>query len=74
MLGIIMGSFLACWYPFFQLYVIATVCGDSCNIPDFLFKFVFWIGYCNSALNPLIYTIFNRDFRKAFKKVLGIGR
>ncbi|XP_038071313.1 alpha-2C adrenergic receptor-like [Patiria miniata] len=73
-LGIIMGSFLACWYPFFQLYVIATVCGDACNIPDFLFKFVFWIGYCNSALNPLIYTIFNRDFRKAFKKVLGIGR
>ncbi|XP_071793447.1 alpha-2A adrenergic receptor-like [Asterias amurensis] len=71
-LGIIMGSFLACWYPFFQLYVIATLCGDSCNIPVFLFKFVFWIGYCNSALNPLIYTIFNRDFRKAFKKVLGI--
>jgi len=29
-----------------------------------------WLGYINSALNPLIYTIFNREFRKAFKKIV----
>lgn len=73
-LGVIMGTFLACWYPFFQLYVISALCGPSCKIPRLLFDFFFWIGYCNSALNPIIYTIFNRDFRRAFKKMLGFRR
>ncbi|ODN03261.1 Octopamine receptor beta-2R [Orchesella cincta] len=31
---------------------------------------VFWIGYFNSSLNPIIYAYFNRDFREAFKSVL----
>ncbi|UYV71678.1 ADRA2A [Cordylochernes scorpioides] len=26
--------------------------------------------YCNSAFNPIIFTIFNRDFRRAFRKIL----
>ncbi|VEN37188.1 unnamed protein product, partial [Callosobruchus maculatus] len=31
---------------------------------------VFWIGYFNSTLNPIIYAYFNRDFREAFKNTL----
>lgn len=27
-------------------------------------------GYLNSALNPIIYTVFSQDFRTAFKKIL----
>jgi len=38
--------------------------------PAMLFAVFFWLGYCNSALNPIIYTIFNRDFRRAFHKML----
>ncbi len=74
-LGIIMGTFLLCWFPFFGLYVITSLCGKQCEnaIPPLLFEFFFWIGYCNSALNPVIYTIFNRDFRKAFKRILHIN-
>jgi hypothetical protein len=30
-------------------------------------------GYINSCVNPIIYTIFNPEFRKAFKRVLGMG-
>lgn len=27
-------------------------------------------GYLNSALNPVIYTVFSNDFRTAFKRIL----
>ncbi|XP_059609016.1 octopamine receptor beta-1R-like [Phlebotomus argentipes] len=69
-LGIIMSAFLACWLPFFLWYVIHVLCGDHCSTPKTVVVVVFWIGYFNSALNPVIYAYFNREFRAAFKKTL----
>ncbi|KPP70140.1 alpha-2C adrenergic receptor-like [Scleropages formosus] len=69
-LAVVMGVFVVCWFPFFFSYSLYGVCRQSCQIPDTLFKFFFWIGYCNSSLNPVIYTIFNQDFRRAFHKIL----
>ncbi|XP_054712971.1 alpha-2Db adrenergic receptor-like [Uloborus diversus] len=68
-LGLIMASFILAWLPFFVLYVLEALC-KVCVIGRTGFAIAFWLGYCNSALNPIIYTIFNRDFRKAFKKIL----
>jgi hypothetical protein len=69
-LGIIMGTFILCWLPFFLWYVSTTLCGQACPCPDIVVSVVFWIGYFNSTLNPLIYAYFNRDFREAFKNTL----
>ncbi|GFY69665.1 dopamine receptor 1 [Trichonephila inaurata madagascariensis] len=67
-LGFIMGTFLVCWVPFFCINIVAAVC-KSC-ISDMVFKFLTWLGYCNSALNPIIYSIFNTEFREAFRRIL----
>lgn len=69
-LAVVMGVFVLCWFPFFFTYSLHAICRESCTIPDSLFNLFFWIGYCNSSVNPIIYTIFNRDFRKAFKKIM----
>ncbi|XP_015585556.1 octopamine receptor beta-2R isoform X2 [Cephus cinctus] len=69
-LGIIMGTFILCWLPFFLWYVTTSLCGKACPCPDLVIAVLFWIGYANSALNPLIYAYFNRDFREAFKNTL----
>ncbi|XP_059045497.1 probable G-protein coupled receptor No18 isoform X2 [Achroia grisella] len=68
-LGLIMGSFIACWLPFFFLYILKAAC-RQCVIPPNAFAIAFWLGYMNSVLNPVIYTIFNKDFRRAFRRIL----
>lgn len=69
-LGIITGAFIACWLPFFAFAVLGPFCGPKCDLPRELFSFCLWLGYFNSSLNPVIYTIFNPSFRKAFHKIL----
>ncbi|KAL2088752.1 hypothetical protein ACEWY4_015651 [Coilia grayii] len=73
-LAVVMGVFVLCWFPFFFTYTLRAICGETCTIPGALFDVFFWIGYCNSSVNPIIYTVFNRDFRKAFKKIIGISK
>ncbi|MEE6462597.1 hypothetical protein FKM82_001649 [Ascaphus truei] len=73
-LAVVMGVFVVCWFPFFFSYSLHGICREACEIPETLFKFFFWIGYCNSSLNPVIYTIFNQDFRRSFKKIICLGK
>lgn len=70
-MAIVMGAFVLCWLPFFLMYVIFPFC-ESCrkNTDRRVKNFIVWLGYVNSALNPVIYTIFNIDFRRAFKSLL----
>lgn len=60
-------------YSFPFRYVISSVCGPSCSSPKIVVGIVFWIGYFNSALNPLIYAYFNREFRYAFQRTLKVS-
>ncbi|NXG31458.1 DRD3 protein, partial [Dromaius novaehollandiae] len=69
MLTIVLGAFIVCWLPFFLLHILNTHC-PSCHVPPALYSASTWLGYMNSALNPIIYTTFNTDFRKAFLKIL----
>ncbi|KAM8884849.1 dopamine receptor D4 related sequence [Synchiropus picturatus] len=68
-LPIVVGFFLVCWTPFFIVHVTKVLC-DSCNIGSTLISVVTWLGYVNSAVNPIIYTAFNAEFRNVFQKLL----
>jgi len=39
-------------------------------IPPALFDAITWLGYCNSTMNPIIYPLFMRDFKRALGKLL----
>ncbi|KAG8236709.1 hypothetical protein J437_LFUL017141 [Ladona fulva] len=67
-LGIIVGGFIVCWLPFFTMYLVRAFCEDC--IPPLVFSVLFWLGYCNSAINPCIYALFSKDFRFAFKRII----
>nr|AWS21701.1 dLight1.5 [synthetic construct] len=68
MLAIVLGVFIICWLPFFITHILNIHC--DCNIPPVLYSAFTWLGYVNSAVNPIIYTTFNIEFRKAFLKIL----
>lgn len=55
-LGIILGCFTICWTPFFIMYVVMQFC-SSCEVNPHIWMFITWLGYSNSAMNPIIYTV-----------------
>ncbi|MBN3302557.1 DRD2A protein, partial [Amia calva] len=69
MLAIVLGVFIICWLPFFITHILNTHC-TKCEVPPELYNAFTWLGYVNSAVNPIIYTTFNIEFRKAFIKIL----
>ncbi|XP_004374609.1 5-hydroxytryptamine receptor 1A [Trichechus manatus latirostris] len=69
-LGIIMGTFILCWLPFFIVALVLPFCESSCHMPTLLGAIINWLGYSNSLLNPVIYAYFNKDFQNAFKKII----
>ena len=69
-LAIIMGAFVACWLPFFIIYIIRSLLSDPNSIPDSVMSFFIWLGYFNSSLNPILYAILNENFRVAFKDII----
>jgi hypothetical protein len=71
-MAIIIAFFCGCWIGFFTSYLVRGIVGeDNFFMPRGLDAFFFWLGYSNSAMNPILYTIFNDDFRRAFQKILG---
>lgn len=72
-LAIVMGAFIICWFPYFTVFIYRGIKGDNAVRRDLL-SIVTWLGYVNSALNPILYGALNRDFRTAYHQLLRCQR
>ncbi|XP_040906881.1 alpha-1A adrenergic receptor-like [Toxotes jaculatrix] len=68
-LGVVVGMFVLCWLPFFLVLPIGSF-NSSLRPPETYFKVIFWLGYFNSCLNPIIYPCYSREFKQAFIRIL----
>lgn len=68
-LGVVVGMFTLCWLPFFLALPIGSF-NVHLRPPEHLFKVIFWLGYFNSCLNPIIYPCYSREFKIAFIRIL----
>ena len=69
-LMIVVGTFLLCWFPLFVIILVQQHCpecisdGLSFTLQQIIgITFVYTLPMLNSAMNPVIYSIFNREFR-----------
>lgn len=68
-LGIVFGVFLLCWTPFFIALHIVVYSEMDIRQPYLFLKLSNWLGWANSGMNPVIYIIWSRDFRRAFTRM-----
>ncbi|XP_046898834.1 alpha-1A adrenergic receptor-like [Hypomesus transpacificus] len=68
-LGVVVGMFILCWLPFFLALPIGSF-NANLRPPKTFFKVIFWLGYFNSCLNPIIYPCYSREFKLAFIRIL----
>ena len=77
-LAIVVGIFILCWFPFFVIFLTFQYC-PSCFDEDIMSSkvktaikviFIYVLPVSNSAANPIIYTCFNQEFRRAFLRLV----
>ncbi|XP_032233237.1 D(1)-like dopamine receptor isoform X2 [Nematostella vectensis] len=71
-LGVVTGSFVICWLPFFIVSLSHKYC-ISCRVAiesvPAATSAVKWLHYLNSCLNPIIYAFLNPTFKVAFRNL-----
>ena len=76
-LGVVFIVFIITWLPFCFLNMLSTIIEMNNQITiqfSNLVVFFTYLGYFQSTLNPIIYTIFNQKFRKNFIEIIKCQR
>lgn len=73
MLVTVTVAFAVCWFPLHTIHYYIYFEAETFRCMSlFLILLSFWLGHANSALNPVLYVIFNKTFRRAFLQALHI--
>ena len=68
--------FALSWFPFQALEMLRVLnprlIGEH-EIPMEVHFVIPWFGYCNSAINPILYVIFSENYRREFYRILCWG-
>ncbi|NXA32482.1 GP119 protein, partial [Eudromia elegans] len=63
--GVLTGCFALSWLPFFIASIVQTVC-PKCFPYKVIENYLWLLGLCNSLLNPLLYSYWQKDVRMQF--------
>ena len=66
-------AFAVCWFPLHAIHYLIYFDSETFNCMSmYVILLSFWLGHANSAINPVLYVIFNKTFRRAFLHALHI--
>ncbi|XP_028408302.1 probable G-protein coupled receptor No18 [Dendronephthya gigantea] len=73
-LAIIVGAFFLCWYPHTIVSMVVNSCIRlelPCTLPPvYVENLLLIIGFVNSMINPFLYGLHNKEFKKTYKRIL----
>jgi len=64
----IVFGFTCCFLPYFIIYMVVAFC-ETC-VPERVVTATIWLGYVNSTMNPFLYVLSNKHFRRTFNRLL----
>ncbi|XP_036100813.1 histamine H4 receptor [Molossus molossus] len=67
-LAILLGVFLITWAPY-SLYTLVLSIRTPNQHVEIEYHIMFWLQWCNSLFNPLLYPLCHKRFQKAFLKI-----
>jgi hypothetical protein len=70
-LMIVTGVFVICWLPYYTLVSLLAIWPRLPVPTSKVIPVTLWLGWCNSAINPIIYTCLSRTFRAVLLQNLG---
>ena len=76
MLITVVVIFALSWFPFQALEMIRVFNPKllkEYTIPMKVYFVIPWFGFCNSAMNPILYAIFSENYRREFYRILCRG-
>ena len=62
----VFGLLIVCWFPYYTI----EVASEFTPISDVVYRGSVALGFLNSGVNFLVYPMYNRSFRRAFKTML----
>ena len=68
------GAFLGCYLPIVVASLV-HIYSEETSIPSLgkVLEILLFLTFLNTVLNPMIYSLRNNDYRKAFKRIFGKG-
>ncbi|OXB57138.1 hypothetical protein ASZ78_000539 [Callipepla squamata] len=66
--AMLIGCFVLSWLPFFIAGIVQTVCTE-CFPHKVVDSYLWLLGLCNSLLNPLIYSYWQKDVRRQLSQL-----
>lgn len=71
MLVIVVVLFLVCWLPFHIMTLYQNLSQSWQGMLVFqVMMFSLWLMFSNSCCNPIVYAVFNRNYRREFGRLL----
>ncbi|CAF0788874.1 unnamed protein product [Didymodactylos carnosus] len=64
----IVFGFICCFLPYFILYMVVAFCEHCVSQRQIIMST--WLGYANSTINPFLYALSNKHFRRTFNRIL----